>query len=183
MTATVPVAGAAAAPGVQAVTRRSFRKEATMRSKLSHHRPRRRRRGVQPRPDMPRAGLSAVNVPVVIAHRLRLRRSGSGGALAPGEAARLDAWFRASTLRYGDTVFVDGLRRRPCPRRRWRKSPAITGCWSARRSGHGWRRSRRARFASSSAARAPRSRIARTGAASVAAEFQQSERCPISVAA
>ena len=30
-------------------------------------------------------------------HQLRVRRGGSGGALAPGEAARLDTWFGAST--------------------------------------------------------------------------------------
>jgi pilus assembly protein CpaD len=32
-----------------------------------------------------------------------------GGALAPSEAARLDAWFRTLDVRYGDTVFVDGF--------------------------------------------------------------------------
>ena len=32
-----------------------------------------------------------------------------GGALAPGEAARLDTWFRTLDVRYGDTVFVDAF--------------------------------------------------------------------------
>jgi pilus assembly protein CpaD len=32
-----------------------------------------------------------------------------GGALGAGEAARLDTWFRTLDVRYGDTVFVDGI--------------------------------------------------------------------------
>lgn len=59
-------------------------------------------------PDMPRQGLSAVHVPVVSQTNYVFDAAAPGGALAPGEAARLDAWFQALDIRYGDSVFVDG---------------------------------------------------------------------------
>ena len=59
--------------------------------------------------DKPRQGLGAVHVPVVSTTNYVFDAAGPGGALAPGEAARLDSWFRALDVRYGDTVFVDGF--------------------------------------------------------------------------
>jgi pilus assembly protein CpaD len=59
--------------------------------------------------DLPRQGLSAVNVPVVSTTNFVFDAAAPGGALAPGEAARLDSWFRTLDVRYGDTVFVDGF--------------------------------------------------------------------------
>jgi pilus assembly protein CpaD len=60
-------------------------------------------------PDMPRQGLSAINVPVVSRTNFVFDAAAPGGALAPGEAGRLDAWFRTLDVRYGDSVFVDGF--------------------------------------------------------------------------
>lgn len=60
-------------------------------------------------PDMPRQGMSAVHVPVVSRTNYVFDAAAPGGALAPGEAARLDAWFRTLDVRYGDSVFVDGF--------------------------------------------------------------------------
>jgi pilus assembly protein CpaD len=60
-------------------------------------------------PDMPRQGLSAVHVPVVSRTNFVFDAAAPGGALAPGEAGRLDSWLRTLDVRYGDTVFVDGL--------------------------------------------------------------------------
>ena len=31
-----------------------------------------------------------------------------GGLLAPGEAARVDSWFRSLNIGYGDSIYVDG---------------------------------------------------------------------------
>ena len=59
-------------------------------------------------PDMPRQGLSAVHVPVVSQTNFVFDAAAPGATLAPGEASRLDAWFRALDIRYGDSVFVDG---------------------------------------------------------------------------
>jgi len=60
-------------------------------------------------PDMPRQGLSAVHVPVVSHTNYVFDAAAPGGALAPGEAARLDGWLRALDVRYGDSVYVDGF--------------------------------------------------------------------------
>ena len=60
-------------------------------------------------PDMPRQGLSAVHVPVVSTTNFVFDAAAPGGALAPGEDSRLDAWMRTLDVRYGDTVFVDGF--------------------------------------------------------------------------
>jgi pilus assembly protein CpaD len=58
--------------------------------------------------DQPERGVSAVNVPVVARTDYAFDAAAPGGTLAPGEAARLDAWFRGLELGYGDTIFVDG---------------------------------------------------------------------------
>lgn len=59
-------------------------------------------------PDQPAAGVASVNVPVVSRASYAYDASAPGGVLAPGEAERLDAWFRALDMRYGDSVYVDG---------------------------------------------------------------------------
>lgn len=64
-------------------------------------------------PDMPRQGMTATHVPVVSRTNYVIDVAAPGGALAPGEAARLDAWLRALDVRYGDTVFVDGFDANP----------------------------------------------------------------------
>lgn len=56
----------------------------------------------------PEAGLASVNVPVVNRASYTYDAVAPGGVLAAGEAERLDAWFRALDMRYGDTVYVDG---------------------------------------------------------------------------
>jgi pilus assembly protein CpaD len=60
-------------------------------------------------PDMPRQGMTPTHVPVVSTTNYVFDAAAPGGALAPGEAGRLDAWLRTLDVRYGDTVFVDGL--------------------------------------------------------------------------
>jgi pilus assembly protein CpaD len=59
--------------------------------------------------DVPRQGLTASHVPVVSRTNYVIDVAAPGGALAPGEAARLDTWLRTLDVRYGDTVFVDGF--------------------------------------------------------------------------
>ena len=58
--------------------------------------------------DQPERGVAAVNVPVVGRTDYAFDAAAPGGTLAPGEAARLDAWFRGLELGYGDAIFVDG---------------------------------------------------------------------------
>lgn len=58
--------------------------------------------------DQPARGVSAVNVPVVARTDYAFDAAAPGGMLAPGEAARLDAWFRGLELGYGDAIYVDG---------------------------------------------------------------------------
>jgi pilus assembly protein CpaD len=58
--------------------------------------------------DLPDRGVEAVNVPVVSRSDYVFDAAAPGGSLAPGEASRLDAWFRSLDLRYGDTIYVDG---------------------------------------------------------------------------
>jgi pilus assembly protein CpaD len=58
--------------------------------------------------DLPDRGLAAVNVPVVTTADYGFDLAAPGGNLAPGEADRLNAWFQALGLGYGDTVYVDG---------------------------------------------------------------------------
>lgn len=59
-------------------------------------------------PDRPAAGVASINVPVVNRASYTYDAAAPGGVLAPGEAERVDAWFRALDMRYGDTVYVDG---------------------------------------------------------------------------
>ena len=59
-------------------------------------------------PDQPDRGLSSVNVPVVTNADYTFDAAAPGGALAPGEVERLNGFFQALGVGYGDTVFVDG---------------------------------------------------------------------------
>ena len=58
--------------------------------------------------DLPDRGVAPVNVPVVTRADYAFDAAAPGGQLAPGEAARLDNWFRGLGLGYGDTIYVDG---------------------------------------------------------------------------
>ena len=58
--------------------------------------------------DVPSRGLAAVNVPVVTTADYVFDAAAPGGALAPGETERLNAWFSTLGLGYGDSVYVDG---------------------------------------------------------------------------
>jgi len=57
--------------------------------------------------DAPSAGLAPVNVPVVTSADYVFDAAAPGGALAAGEADRLNGWFQGLGLGYGDTVYVD----------------------------------------------------------------------------
>jgi len=57
---------------------------------------------------MPDTGVAAVNVPVVTSADYVFDAAAPDGALAPGEADRLNGWFQGLGLGYGDTVYVDG---------------------------------------------------------------------------
>ncbi|HET6534870.1 MAG TPA: CpaD family pilus assembly lipoprotein [Sphingomicrobium sp.] len=59
-------------------------------------------------PNMPDQGLSALHVPVVTSADYVFDAAAPGGALAPGEADRLNGWFQGLGLGYGDSVYVDG---------------------------------------------------------------------------
>ena len=59
--------------------------------------------------DLPDRGLAAVNVPVVSRTQFAFDAAAPDGSLAPGEAARLNAWFSGLDLGYGDAIYVDGL--------------------------------------------------------------------------
>lgn len=56
----------------------------------------------------PARGLESVNVPVVTRSDYAFDAAAPDGSLAPGEQARLDAWFRGLDLGYGDNIYVDG---------------------------------------------------------------------------
>jgi pilus assembly protein CpaD len=84
-----------------------FRKESTMRSKYLIIALGSALAGCQT-PDMPRQGVVPVNVPVVTSSDYVFDAPAPGGALAPGEAERLNGWFQGLGLGYGDTVYVDG---------------------------------------------------------------------------
>ena len=83
-----------------------FRKDATMRSKLflialcSSV-------GACTIPTTANQGVSSVNVPVVTAADYVFDASAPSGALAPGEAERLDGWFQGLGVGYGDSIYVD----------------------------------------------------------------------------
>ena len=91
------------------MTRGPFRKDMTMRSKLvlialgtalagcsavGH--------------DLTDRGVVPVNVPLVTTTNYVIDVAAPGGALAPREAERLDAWFQTLGLGYGDTIYLDG---------------------------------------------------------------------------
>jgi pilus assembly protein CpaD len=59
-------------------------------------------------PNLPDQGLPALNVPVVTSADYVFDASAPGGALAPGEADRLNGWFQGLGLGYGDSIYVDG---------------------------------------------------------------------------
>lgn len=61
----------------------------------------------------PVRGVESVNVPVLTRTEYVFDVSAPGGALAPGEAARLDAWFGGLGLGYGDGIYVDGAYAEP----------------------------------------------------------------------
>jgi pilus assembly protein CpaD len=57
--------------------------------------------------DLADRGVEPVNVPVVTRADYVFDAAAPGGALAPAERSRLDAWFRGLDLGYGDSIFVD----------------------------------------------------------------------------
>lgn len=63
---------------------------------------------VQAREPDPARGLESVNVPVVTRSDYAFDAAAPDGSLAPGEQARLDAWFGGLNLGYGDNIYVDG---------------------------------------------------------------------------
>ena len=60
-------------------------------------------------PDDPSRGVAAVHVPVVTSADYVFDAQAPDGALAPGQAERLNGWFQGLGLGYGDSVFVDGV--------------------------------------------------------------------------
>jgi pilus assembly protein CpaD len=92
------------------VNRRFIRKDATMASKsaillaaavlsgCAGHTP----------TDLPDRGVASVNVPVLTRADFVFDAAAPDGSLAPGEAARLNAWFAGLDLGYGDSIYVDG---------------------------------------------------------------------------
>lgn len=56
----------------------------------------------------PNTGVASVNVPVVTSADYVFDASAPDGALAPGEADRLNGWFQGLGIGYGDTIYVDG---------------------------------------------------------------------------
>jgi pilus assembly protein CpaD len=59
-------------------------------------------------PDQPDRGVAAVNVPVVTSADYVFDAAAPEGALAPGEADRLNGWFQGLGIGYGDSIYVDG---------------------------------------------------------------------------
>lgn len=59
-------------------------------------------------PSHPAQGIAPVNVPVVTSADYAFDAAAPSGSLAPGEAQRLNDWFRTLGLGYGDVVYVDG---------------------------------------------------------------------------
>jgi len=58
--------------------------------------------------DQPDRGLPSVNVPVVTTATYVFDAAAPGGALAPGESARLNGWFQGLDVGYGDSIYLDG---------------------------------------------------------------------------
>ena len=61
-----------------------------------------------PDANTPETGVASVNVPVVTSADYVFDASAPDGALAPGQAERLNGWFQGLGLGYGDTIYVDG---------------------------------------------------------------------------
>jgi pilus assembly protein CpaD len=59
-------------------------------------------------PDLADKGLASVNVPVVTSADYVFDAAAPDGALAPGQADRLNGWFQGLGLGYGDSIYVDG---------------------------------------------------------------------------
>ena len=57
--------------------------------------------------DLPDKGLASVHVPVVTSADYVFDAAAPDGALAPGQADRLNGWFQGLGLGYGDTIYVD----------------------------------------------------------------------------
>lgn len=60
-------------------------------------------------PQATNTGVASVNVPVVTSADYVFDASAPDGALAPGEADRLNGWFQGLGIGYGDTIYVDGV--------------------------------------------------------------------------
>jgi pilus assembly protein CpaD len=90
------------------MSRRLSMKDATMRSKLILIAASTGLLAACNTPDLPDRGVASVNVPVVTSADYVFDAAAPGGALAPGEADRLNGWFQGLGLGYGDTVYVDG---------------------------------------------------------------------------
>ena len=58
--------------------------------------------------DLPDKGVAAVNVPVVTTSDYVFDAAAPDGALASGEADRLNGWFQGLGVGYGDSIYVDG---------------------------------------------------------------------------
>ena len=59
--------------------------------------------------DIPDKGVAAVNVPVVTSADYVFDAAAPDGALAAGEADRLNGWFQGLRVGYGDTIYIDGV--------------------------------------------------------------------------
>jgi pilus assembly protein CpaD len=56
----------------------------------------------------PDQGVESVNIPIVSSSEYVFDAAAPGGALGPGDVARLDGWFQGLGLTYGDTIYIDG---------------------------------------------------------------------------
>jgi pilus assembly protein CpaD len=90
------------------VTGRFITKDSTMRSKLILLALCSAMAACNAQPDDPSRGVAAVHVPVVTSADYVFDAAAPDGALAPGQAERLNGWFQGLGLGYGDSVFVDG---------------------------------------------------------------------------
>ena len=141
--------------GVQAVTRGSFRKDATMRSKLLLIALGAALAACNA-PDMPRQGMSRGQRARSYSRRLRVRRRGSRRRARSGRSRAARRLVPGLDLGYGDTRLSSTASMPAPPAARSPTLPAITACWSRRRSGHRRRGPARHASGSSSAAAARR---------------------------
>jgi pilus assembly protein CpaD len=88
------------------VTGGLFRKDSTMRSKLALIALCSAVAACNT-PNSADQGLASVNVPVVTTADYVFDAAAPDGALAPGEAQRLNGWFQGLGLGFGDTIYVD----------------------------------------------------------------------------